>query len=129
MLKAIVALPTATASAIHPCTVQLMNLFHRIAENNFLAFSFCIHLFERPNFEKIHPLSKAMIENGFSKSAEIYERHHTINELGNHDHIGFNLIENISPITEQTATQATRWAEAISWILCSHSQYLLEDSR
>jgi hypothetical protein len=69
MLHALQAFPIASlkpwAKEPHPATKALMDLFLRIAENNFLAFAFSIYLFERPHVEDIHPLTTLLTDSGF----------------------------------------------------------------
>lgn len=110
---------------VHPATGLLMDLFHQLARFNFLAFAFAVHLFERPQFEDVHPVTKLLREHGLDKAADRYEVHHRINDDGDHDHIGFDLIRVLPPLSSVAARQAVRWAEAMSRVMSLHSAALL----
>lgn len=110
----------------HPATDSLMDLFHGLAANNFMSFAFAICLFERPQFEEVHPVTRMLEDVGLPEAAKRYERHHAINEAGAHDHIGFEMIEAMPLLSRSEALKAARFCEAFSVVMTSHSAALLE---
>ncbi|MNK90777.1 hypothetical protein D3C87_1108430 [compost metagenome] len=110
----------------NPATDALMDMFHGLADHCFMGFAFAICLFERPQFEKVHPVTKLLQEVSLDEAAKRYERHHTINETGAHDHIGYEMIADIPLLSKAEATKAVRFCEAFSVIMTSHSAALLK---
>jgi hypothetical protein len=110
----------------HPATDALMDIFQGLAEHNFMGFAFAICLFERPQFEKVHPVTRMLQEVSLDEAAKRYERHHAINEAGDHDHIGYEMIAEIPLLSKAEAMKAVRFCEAFSIIMTSHSAALLK---
>ena len=129
MLRALDAIPSEVlkpwSGETNPTTQLLMDVFEQIAKNNFLAFAFAICVFERPQLEDIHPITRLLQENDLGEAARRYEAHHKINEDGDHDHIGFEMIQRMPFLNREEAIQATHWAEALSTVMTSHSASLL----
>lgn len=129
MQNAINAFPNGVAPwalEVHKSTRHLMDLFHQIAKNDFFAFAFSIYLFERPHFEKYHPVTQLLKKYHFANVAEKYETHHIINNKGNHDQIAFKIIQNIKPLSFAEAKSSVRWIEAMTWAITAHSENLLK---
>lgn len=131
MSQALAAFPGAPlegwAHGVHPQTRLLMDTFLRLAQNHFFAFAFSIHLFERPHAGDNHPLTDLLREAGFNEAADRYERHHQINEAGDHGQVAFDMIKDIPPLTRAAAEQAVRWIEAMSFVMTAHSGALLQE--
>jgi hypothetical protein len=110
----------------NPSTDALMDMFQGLADHCFMGFAFAICLFERPQFEEVHPVTRMLQEVSLDEAAKRYERHHTINEEGSHDHIGYEMIADIPLLSKAEATKAVRFCEAFSVIMTSHSAALLK---
>lgn len=114
------------ATEVHPATRGLMETFRHVAQNHFLAFALAVNLFERPHAEKVHPLTTLLRKFGYGLAAARYEQHHEINEAGDHDQIGLDLVRGMQPVSRAYAEDALRWGELMTRAVTAHSASLLK---
>lgn len=131
MEAALRELPQVSPGAldVHPSTADLMDVFTRVAQNHFLAFAFAVNLFERPHVGEVHPLTALLRKFGFVAAAEKYEQHHQINEAGDHDQVGLELIREMPPVTRKYAEKALRWGELMTHTMINQGRGLLSRVR
>lgn len=90
----------------------LMDLLQFSARRNFLAFTMIVDFFERSSYQSSDPLAELLSEGGLSAAARHIDRHHAINDAGEHENVAQGFLENMAPVDKNYATEALRLAEA-----------------
>jgi len=113
ILKAALMTMTADPSAV-PVTSQskiLMDLLQFSAGRNFLAFTMIVDSFERSSYQSSDPLAQVLNAGGMSAAARHIDRHHDINDSGEHENVALGFLERMGPVDAAYATEALRIAE------------------
>lgn len=90
----------------------LMDLLEFSAKRNFLAFAIAIDMFEKSSYQEHDPLAEVLEFGGFSKAAKPINRHHNINDAGEHENVALGFLSRMGPVSPDYATEALRIAEA-----------------
>jgi len=92
-------------------TMTLMEIFKSAASKNFLAFAFITDIFERTSYTQEDPFSTTLKEGGESIAAHQMNVHRDINDEGEHENVALSFLQFMSPVDQDYATEALRWAE------------------
>lgn len=86
--------------------VKLMDHFKFLAENNIVALATLIDVFERSGKSEENPMIVKLKELGQDEAAKPLEAHLNINEDGDHDQAGIELLAPLGAISEDYAKKA-----------------------
>jgi len=103
-----------------PVTQQsrvLMDLLAFSARRNFLSFALIVDFFERSPYQQSDPLAQVLSDGGLTAAARHINRHHEINDSGEHENVALGFLEAMGPVTADFAIEAMRIAEATTNVM------------